>query len=143
SNFTLKILVLFGTENLKHRNKDSINFKFKIELQNSKFEKTKFKIVMKKQTQNLISKFEIVITIMYNFHKIILIVMFLVKKQLQNRREFTIRDRNRISKFEIAITSNEKQIQNHRFASMAYETEHDFWLKISFPKPARRVFERV
>ncbi|CAM4824264.1 unnamed protein product [Rotaria magnacalcarata] len=56
---------------------------------------------------------------------------------------FTIRDRNRISKFEIAITSNEKQIQNHRFASMAYETEHDFWLKISFPKPARRVFERV
>ncbi|CAF4397491.1 unnamed protein product, partial [Rotaria magnacalcarata] len=96
SNFTLKILVLFGTENLKHRNKDSINFKFKIELR-------------KQSSKSL----------------------------------FTIRDRNRISKFEIAITSNEKQIQNHRFASMAYETEHDFWLKISFPKPARRVFERV
>ncbi|CAF4955561.1 unnamed protein product, partial [Rotaria socialis] len=49
------------------------------------------------------SKFEIVIS---------------MKKQFQNL----------ISKFEIAIKIK-KQIQNNRFASMAHETKHDFWLK--------------
>ncbi|CAF5115343.1 unnamed protein product, partial [Rotaria magnacalcarata] len=41
---------------------------------------------------------------------------------------FKISNRNLNSKFEIVIKIK-KQIQNHRFASMAHETKHDFWLK--------------
>ncbi|CAF4023022.1 unnamed protein product, partial [Rotaria magnacalcarata] len=45
-------------------------------------------------------------------------------------------------KFEIAITMKQ-QILYHRSASMAHQTEHDFRLKVSFPKPVRRVLEWV
>ncbi|CAF4586139.1 unnamed protein product, partial [Rotaria socialis] len=100
SNFTLKILVLFGTEN---RKQSILNSKSNFKIRNCNHNvattsksncKNKLKIKLQKQIQNRITK-------------------------TNSKSNFTIRDRNRI----------EKQIQNHRFASMAYETEHDFWLK--------------
>ncbi|CAF4087081.1 unnamed protein product, partial [Rotaria magnacalcarata] len=56
---------------------------------------------------------------------------------LNSKLNFEIRNWNHNEKKKVQ-NRYEKQIQNHRFASMAHETEHDFWLKLDAASRVKR-----